>query len=144
MVCTTCFWRRPWTTALSDGVLKYLKFSSKPTVCFFDRWPQTKCKLIYDTFSDSVFYALSHGSLGFAFHGSFFNHSLIGQNSSIANKNLCIVRLIGLPWRTKPRLPCERALKTESETGVINEFTFCLGSPVKKTNSETESWDLCA
>ena len=44
-------------------------------------------------------------------------------------------RLIGLPWRTKPRLPCERALKTESETGVINEFTFCSGSPVKKTNS---------
>ena len=43
--------------------------------------------------------------------------------------------MIGLPWRTKPRLPCERALKTESETGVINEFTFCLGSPVKKTNS---------
>ena len=39
--------------------------------------------------SDSVFNALSHGSLGFAFHGSFFNHSLIGQNSSTANKNLC-------------------------------------------------------
>ena len=36
---------------------------------------------------------------------------------------------------TTERLPCERALKTESETGVLNEFTFCLGSPVKKTNS---------
>ena len=83
-------------------------------------------------FSDSIFYALSHGSLGFAFHGSFFNPSLIGQNSSIANKNLCIVRLIGLPWRTKPRLPCERALKTESETGVTNELHFVWGHLSKK------------
>ena len=28
--------------------------------------------------SGTVFYALSHGSLGFALHGSFFNHLLIG------------------------------------------------------------------
>ena len=34
------------------------------------------------------------------------------------------------------RLPCERALKTESETDVINEFIFCLGSPIEKTNSD--------
>ena len=25
--------------------------------------------------------------------------------------------------------------KTESENGVINEFTFCFGSPIEKTNS---------
>ena len=29
--------------------------------------------------SDTVFNALSHGSLGFAFHGGFFNHFLIGS-----------------------------------------------------------------
>ena len=44
-------------------------------------------------------------------------------------------RLIGLPWRTKPRLLCERALKTESETGAKNEFTFCVGSPIEKTDN---------
>ena len=111
------------------------KNNTVPLFVFLIGDPKQNVNSFMTPFSDSVFYALSHGSLGFAFHGSFFNHSLIGQNSSIANKNLCIVRLIGLPWRTKPRLPCERALKTESETGAINEFTFCLGSPVKKTNS---------
>ena len=38
--------------------------------------------------SDPDFHALSHGSLSFALHGSFFNHFLIGQNSSTANQNL--------------------------------------------------------
>ena len=38
--------------------------------------------------SDPAFHALSHGSLSFALHGSFFNHFLIGQNSSTANQNL--------------------------------------------------------
>ena len=32
--------------------------------------------------SDTVFHALSHGTFGFALHGSFFNHVLIGGNSS--------------------------------------------------------------
>ena len=35
-----------------------------------------------------VFYALSHGTLGFALHGSSFNHFLIGATSSAANKIL--------------------------------------------------------
>ena len=38
--------------------------------------------------SDPAFYALLHGSLGFALHGSFYNRFLIGQNSSTANQNL--------------------------------------------------------
>ena len=38
--------------------------------------------------SYTVFYALSYGTLGFALHGSFFNHSLIGGNSSTANQIL--------------------------------------------------------
>ena len=37
----------------------------------------------------SCYNALSHGSLGFALHGSSLNHLFIGQNSSTANKNLC-------------------------------------------------------
>ena len=38
--------------------------------------------------SDTVFNALSHGTLGFALHGSSFNHFLIGGNSSTANQIL--------------------------------------------------------
>ena len=41
--------------------------------------------------SDTAFYALSHGSIGFAPHGSFFNHFPIGQNSSRANQNIWTV-----------------------------------------------------
>ena len=40
-----------------------------------------------------------------------------------------------LPWRVKPRLPSERALKAGSETDVIF-FVFCLRSLIEKTNSE--------
>ena len=40
-----------------------------------------------------------------------------------------------LPWRVKPRLSCERVLKSGSEKGV-NFFVFCLGSLIEKTNSE--------
>ena len=36
--------------------------------------------------SETVFYALSHGTLGFALHGSSLNHFLIGGNSSTANQ----------------------------------------------------------
>ena len=36
--------------------------------------------------SDTVFYALSHGTLGFALHGSSFYHFLIGGSSSTANQ----------------------------------------------------------
>ena len=51
--------------------------------------PKQNVKAFLIPVSVSVPYALSRGSLGFAFHGSFFNHSLIGQNSLTANKNLC-------------------------------------------------------
>ena len=38
--------------------------------------------------SYTVCYALSYGTLGFALHGSSFNHILIGGNSSTANQIL--------------------------------------------------------
>ena len=41
-----------------------------------------------------------------------------------------------LPWKAKPRVPCERAYKTVSETGVKSDPAFCLGPPIKKTNSD--------
>ena len=36
--------------------------------------------------SDTIFDALSHGTLGFALHGSYLNQFLIGGNSSTANQ----------------------------------------------------------
>ena len=59
--------------------------------------------------SVTVFYALSHGTLGFALHGSSLNHFLIGGNSSTANQILSCKWLLKLPWRAKPRVPLERA-----------------------------------
>ena len=38
--------------------------------------------------SFTVFYTLSHGTLSFAFHGSFLNYFLIGQNAPTANQIL--------------------------------------------------------
>ena len=63
-------------------------------------------------------FVVSHGNLGFAFHGSFFNNFLIGWFSSTANKNLWNSPSLRLPRRRKYSLPCERACKTVSDTGV--------------------------
>ena len=35
--------------------------------------------------SETIFDALSHGTLSFALHGSYLNHFLIGGNSATAN-----------------------------------------------------------
>ena len=43
--------------------------------------------------------------------------------------------MAGKPWTTKPRLPCERALKTVSETDVESDLAFCMGPPIEKTTS---------
>ena len=59
--------------------------------------------------SYTVCYALSYGTLGFALHGSSFNHILIGGNSSTANQIFSCKWLLKLPWRAKPRVPLERA-----------------------------------
>ena len=40
--------------------------------------PKQNVKSFLTPVSELLFYALLHGSLGFAFHGSFFNHFLIG------------------------------------------------------------------
>ena len=40
-----------------------------------------------------------------------------------------------LPWRAKPRVPCERAYKTVSETAVKSDPAFCFGPTIQKTNS---------
>ena len=50
--------------------------------------PKQNARSLLTPVSGTVFYALSHGTLGFALHGSFFNHFLIGGNSSTANQIL--------------------------------------------------------
>ena len=41
-----------------------------------------------------------------------------------------------LPSRAKPRVPCERAMKTDSEKSVKSDPAFCLGPIIEKTKSE--------
>ena len=72
-------------------------------------WPKQNAGSLLTPVSDAVFYALSHGAPGFALHGSSFNHFLIGGNSSTANQTLRNRGLLKLPWKAKPRVPCERA-----------------------------------
>ena len=59
--------------------------------------------------SDTVFNALSHGTLGFALNGSSLNRFLIGANSSTANQILSFKWILKLPWRAKLRVLLERA-----------------------------------
>ena len=94
--------------------------------------PKQNARSLSTPVSDPVFHALSHGSLSFALHGSFFNHFLIGGNSSTANQNHWNKWLLELPWRRKCLLPCERTLKVGLETGVKSDLAFCLGPFTKK------------
>ena len=50
--------------------------------------PKQNATSLLTSVTDTVFNALSHGTLGFAVHGSFFNHFLIGQHFSTTNQNL--------------------------------------------------------
>ena len=50
--------------------------------------PKQNARSLSTPVSDLEVYALSNGNLRFVLHGSFFNHFLIGQNSSTANQNL--------------------------------------------------------
>ena len=71
--------------------------------------PKQNAGSLLTAVSETVLYALSHGTLGFALHGSSFNPFLIGGNSSTANQILSCKWLLKLPWRAKPRVPLERA-----------------------------------
>ena len=50
--------------------------------------PKQNATSLLTSVSDTVFNALSHSTLSFAVHGSFFNHFLIGQHFSTTNQNL--------------------------------------------------------
>ena len=50
--------------------------------------PKRNARSLLTSVSDAAFYVLSHGGLGFALHGSFFNLFAISKNSSTAYQNL--------------------------------------------------------
>ena len=52
-----------------------------------------------------------------------------------ANQRALFWWLLKLPWREKRKVPSERAIKTERETGVKSDTPFCSQLPIKKTNS---------
>ena len=98
--------------------------------------PKQNARSLLTAVSDPAFYALSHGSKHFVLHGS--SNNRLHQGFWLAVEEFWPIRrwLKKLPWRAKPMLPCERAWKAGSETGVKNDLAFCLGSLFKKTNSE--------
>ena len=51
-----------------------------------------------------------------------------------ANQRALCWWFLKLPWREKIKVPSERAMKTESETGVKSDTPFCSRLPIKKTN----------
>ena len=63
--------------------------------------PKQNAGSLLTAVSDTVLYAPLYGTLGFALHGSFFNHFLIGQNSSTANQNLFKKAVFGAAMEKK-------------------------------------------
>ena len=53
-----------------------------------------------------------------------------------ANQRALCWWFLKLPWREKRKVPSERAIKIESETGVKSDTPFCSQLPIEKTNSE--------
>ena len=78
---------------------------------FFMVGPKQNAGSLLTPVSHTIFDAFSHGTLGFALYGSSLNHFLIGGNYSTANQILSCNWLLKLPWRAKPRVPCEKASK---------------------------------
>ena len=59
-----------------------------PLFVFLLVGPKQNAGSLLTPVSDTILDALSHGTLGFALHGSYLNHFLIGGNSSTANQIL--------------------------------------------------------
>ena len=53
-----------------------------------------------------------------------------------ANQRALCWWFLKLPWREKRKVPSERAMKIESETGVKSDTPFCSQQPIEKTNSD--------
>ena len=70
--------------------------------------------------------------------GSSLNHNLIVETIPIANQKALYGWFLKLPWRENRKVPSERAMKTETETGVKSDTPFCLQLPIKKTNSDRQ------
>ena len=71
--------------------------------------PKQNARSLLTHVSDTVFHALSHGSLHFDLHGSLVNHLFQRFLLAVEENQPINQRFIKLPWRAKPRLPCEGA-----------------------------------
>ena len=69
-------------------ISRYLIQVVQPLFVFSMVGPKQNETSLLTPFSDTVFDVLSHGTLGFALHGSSLNRFLIGGNSSTANQIL--------------------------------------------------------
>ena len=70
------------------NVVVKFKMPSASLFVFLIVGPKQNAGSLLTPVSETVFYALSHGTLGFALHGSYLNNFLIGGNSSTANQIL--------------------------------------------------------
>ena len=57
------------------------------------------------------------------------------ETIATANQRALCWWFLKLPWREKRKVPSERAMKTESETGVKSDTPFCSKLQIQKTNS---------
>ena len=128
--------RESWTVDIHKNKV----FSSQnhyiyPLFVFSINGLKQNARSLLAPFSDTDSYPLLHGSLHFVLHGS--SNNRLFQRFWLAVEDFQPIRrwLKKLPWRAKPRLPCERAWITVPETGVKSDLAFCLGSLNEKTNS---------
>ena len=102
------------------GAAHYAHFFLLKTLSLLSRWdaalfvfsidgPKQNAVSLLTPVSNIVLYALSSGTLGSALHGSFNNH--LHERIWLAVKEFPPIRkwFKELPWRAKPRAPCERA-----------------------------------
>ena len=69
-------------------VYDWHKIHDRALFVFSTVGPRQNAGSLLTPVSYTGFYALSYGTLGFALHGSSFNHCLIGGDSSTANQIL--------------------------------------------------------
>ena len=73
---------------LQDMPVDYILSKTMSLFVFLKSDQKQNARSLLPPVSDPALHSLSHGSLGFALHGSFLNHFLIGQNSILQSTSL--------------------------------------------------------
>ena len=85
---TAAYFQMGWLSYIYHRIYARFTHTFSSLFVFLKSDPKQNARSLLTPVSDPAFQALSHGSHGFALHGSFFNHFFIGQNCSTANENL--------------------------------------------------------